>query len=860
MNDHGTFPSDVVVSSALFGDGFTPWEISIGLLLAKLTIAVGAALLLRALLIGRTSASVRHGILTAGLIALPLVTLFHFSSLAWNLPGVTIQAAGQAKIANATNVGDIAATESEPVIDRDPVDFPSTWTDTQVTQLGVNAATTEEVAVNTGELEQTITASCSTTSPPNAGADVPVIPNASVALQESVRHDDATQLESGEDSKKVASNSLFIWRAENRFFLYRVALAVWGLLSVLLLARIAFAWLAIKRQLETSVDLREHSIPLDQNNSKLLQSLYQKGVSIRVLQDSRNAPSAIGLIRPTILLPISCAQWTDVHWRSVLLHESAHLLRWDCWTNLLGRIIQAALWWHPLVTVLVRTVRIESEKACDDQVLRSGVNRADYADALLDFATCRSGRNLGIAAVGMVGIHPVESRISSILSHRDLRQPLKRTHLVALMFVAMSAALLLAALRVGIADRIEPVTIHQIDSLTNSALVQAGLPLTRPDADATPFDISNTEGHDVVSNLNWEFLIRNGGRDAIRTQGSFQVVIETDFGSVSVNSDSLLSLSASTDHKDRFLVRTIHGGEFVGKLASQFELASDKSDSSRLFLRNAGSSTSTEKTSESTTAIDPYQQHFSIRGIREARLVPGQITSGVSASGLSWHVRLPSQAANNPDQRWPTLVVLHQRDSNGLQYLRKIETVWPELAERYILVGIDGELRAEFDSDRNPRHSYSFINFAGKSDIYKGFPGTDRESPALVAETLVDLRKTLPTNQILLAGHHDGAIVALSVLMNFPETIDGAALLSGAMLIQNEPTAFTNEEIRSQQRERPVVLVHARSDASSSLAAWNALQNDSFERTKLIEIEEGEPGFTNLALDQAVEWLESNGS
>lgn len=854
MNDHGIVNSDVIVSSALFWEGFTPLEISVGLLFVKLTLIVGAALLLRVLLVGRSSASVRHAILTAGLMTLPIVALFHFSGITWNLPGLKLYAIDQTELPNPGNLAVLGP--SEPGIDGERPGFASTWTNTQANPVAIDDMITTKITSNSDGLGEAISSTCFCAVSPKEVTDVAALPTATFELPQKIDHSGKpTPQKANQENQKAASNSIVNWLAEYRSWIYYAALALWGMISTLLLARLAMAWLAINRQLSVSIDLREHPVSLDRDNTDLIASLHHKGFLIRVLQDNRNAPSAIGLVRPTILLPESCVQWTNVHWRSILLHESAHLLRWDCWTNLLGRLIHAALWWHPLVPVLVSALRVDSEQACDDQVLRSGVNRADYADTLLDFASSRNSQNLGIAAIGMVGVHPVESRISLILSHRSIRQPLARTHVVALMIVATFAALLLAALQVGIADRMELVTIQPIESITNSRLVHSDSSMTCPEADTTPFAPSNGTSQDAAAAFNRKFLLRNGGQDWIRTQGTFQVVIETEFGSVSVNSDSLLSLSPSTDRKNHFLVRTVHGGEFVGKLASQFELVED---SLQCVLRNVGSMASTDKVNESATTIDPYEPNFSLRGIREARLVPGQITSGVSISGLGWHVRLPSQAAEHPDKRWPTLVVLHQQESNGLQYLRKIETVWPELAERYILVGIDGELRAEFDSDRNPRHSYSFINFAGNSDLYTGFPGTDRESPALVAETLGELRKTLPTDRILLAGHHDGACVALSVLMNYPETIDGAVLMSVAMIIQNEPTAFTNEVRRRQQRERPLVLVHTRRHAADSLAAWKALQSDSFERAKLIEIEEGEPGFTNLALDQAVEWLESN--
>src|SRR5206468_3458320 len=78
--------------------------------------------------------------------------------------------------------------------------------------------------------------------------------------------------------------------------------------------------------------------------------------------------------------------WTDERARIVLSHEIAHIRRGDWLAQMLGEVLRAIHWFNPLVWIVCRRLRQESEHACDDAVLGSGVAAADYASHLLDLA------------------------------------------------------------------------------------------------------------------------------------------------------------------------------------------------------------------------------------------------------------------------------------------------------------------------------------------------------------------------------------------------------------------------------------------------------------------------------------------
>jgi beta-lactamase regulating signal transducer with metallopeptidase domain len=83
------------------------------------------------------------------------------------------------------------------------------------------------------------------------------------------------------------------------------------------------------------------------------------------------SPVLIGILRPAILLPPALLSGlTPRQIEMVLLHELAHVRRWDNLVNLFQRVVESLLFFHPSVWVLSARIRREREHACDDLVLR----------------------------------------------------------------------------------------------------------------------------------------------------------------------------------------------------------------------------------------------------------------------------------------------------------------------------------------------------------------------------------------------------------------------------------------------------------------------------------------------------------
>ena len=88
------------------------------------------------------------------------------------------------------------------------------------------------------------------------------------------------------------------------------------------------------------------------------------------VSDGLRVPTAIGFIKPLVVIPSWAMQeLSATELNAILLHELAHLRRWDDWTNLVQKVLGALLFFHPAVWWIEKKLALEREMACDDLVL-----------------------------------------------------------------------------------------------------------------------------------------------------------------------------------------------------------------------------------------------------------------------------------------------------------------------------------------------------------------------------------------------------------------------------------------------------------------------------------------------------------
>ncbi|MFI5101972.1 MAG: M56 family metallopeptidase [Terriglobales bacterium] len=107
--------------------------------------------------------------------------------------------------------------------------------------------------------------------------------------------------------------------------------------------------------------------------------------SVTVATSERvRVPAAIGFWKRTIVLPTwALRELPPSDLNVILLHEFAHLRRWDDWTNLIQKIVRALFFFHPAVWWIENRLSVEREMACDDAVLAETANPHGYATCLV---------------------------------------------------------------------------------------------------------------------------------------------------------------------------------------------------------------------------------------------------------------------------------------------------------------------------------------------------------------------------------------------------------------------------------------------------------------------------------------------
>jgi beta-lactamase regulating signal transducer with metallopeptidase domain len=131
-------------------------------------------------------------------------------------------------------------------------------------------------------------------------------------------------------------------------------------------------------------------------------------------------PTAVGFFEPVVVLPKwSLTELSPAELNVVVLHELAHLRRWDDWTNLAQKILRAIFFFHPAVWFVENRLSLEREMACDDLVLSQTANPRAYAECLVSLAEknfFQRGIALAQAAVGRM--RQTSLRVLQILDAR----------------------------------------------------------------------------------------------------------------------------------------------------------------------------------------------------------------------------------------------------------------------------------------------------------------------------------------------------------------------------------------------------------------------------------------------------------
>jgi beta-lactamase regulating signal transducer with metallopeptidase domain len=163
-----------------------------------------------------------------------------------------------------------------------------------------------------------------------------------------------------------------------------------GLASALVAFWLAVAFLRIGMLvpgLFWLIRVKREALPLDESVVRRLRRYRhgsRTGRSATILLSAAvDVPIAVGLGAPAILLPVRIAETESIaDLDQIVMHEHAHLNRYDDVTNLIQRVIERLFWFNPAIAYAGTRIALEREIACDDAVVAQTGRAHRYATCL----------------------------------------------------------------------------------------------------------------------------------------------------------------------------------------------------------------------------------------------------------------------------------------------------------------------------------------------------------------------------------------------------------------------------------------------------------------------------------------------
>lgn len=190
--------------------------------------------------------------------------------------------------------------------------------------------------------------------------------------------------------------------------------ALWICVASVLLVRI---WLSYRHM----VAIKRRSEPFDPLRYPRVDGLLRRAALRRKtelhLTEEVGSPVAAGLGRPIILIPRSMMRHLTQHeLEAVVVHELAHILRWDDWTKLLQKVIEAFFFFNPVIRWIGRQLELEREVACDDRVVAQTGEPTEYARCLTRLTELATIPNASLIPGVLTGRKQIFRRFDELLS------------------------------------------------------------------------------------------------------------------------------------------------------------------------------------------------------------------------------------------------------------------------------------------------------------------------------------------------------------------------------------------------------------------------------------------------------------
>jgi len=282
--------------------------------------------------------------------------------------------------------------------------------------------------------------------------------------------------------------------------LSRLTLLVWALGALFVVMKLLgglarLAWVSAQSKLVLDDDWAQIVL-------RFRKSLHiVRPVQLLQCADASSMPLTWGMVRPCVMLPASAKEWSADRRRAVLSHELAHIARHDWFVQICAELARGFYWFHPLVWYAGASLRSESECACDDSVLNTGMDASDYANQLLDLArTLKTAHHGWSTALAIARPSNLERRFIAMLNPTLNRGGLSRGTGLLVKIAAACLLLPLAALRLP-AQNVSGKFTGTVFDISDAAVPNATIVMTNHKTNTIDMTASDAEGNFVFKAL-----------------------------------------------------------------------------------------------------------------------------------------------------------------------------------------------------------------------------------------------------------------------------------------------------------------------------------------------------------------------
>jgi len=189
--------------------------------------------------------------------------------------------------------------------------------------------------------------------------------------------------------------------------------------------------------------LKQANKPAGYEETQLLASLA-KGKNVRLVRNHFiSTPILMGILRPRIVIPD--ISFNENQLKNILLHEIAHLRRFDMGVKWLTMIAASIHWFNPLMYLIKKEINHACELACDEAVIKdfNSAEKQAYGDTLISVAA-EHKYPLGVLQATMCEEKgSLRERLIAIMNHH------KKSRFVIIFSVVLLGAIIFSAVYLG---------------------------------------------------------------------------------------------------------------------------------------------------------------------------------------------------------------------------------------------------------------------------------------------------------------------------------------------------------------------------------------------------------------------------